>query len=324
MFVILRRNNSKAFVDQKLKFGRLDGKGGLSPKTVNDICVVVKSALKLARRKFQYAGAEEFHAPTTRQKPMEVLHRWESRRIGAAVLRAPTLSNAAYATAATLLLRYFGVPARYVEGYFLSKDEASALKAGDIIVLDESHAHAWAEYYLNGVGFVPFEVTPGYIDDEEYELGGAQQPEYVYDGNQMKYAQVERPDEMSELKQDPFVFSMNPLWLLWLLPLALLAFLVVLILRRRKFRQAMERIEKADNREAISLRYGYARCLLRHSSARKPEGAEEAARLNELALFSAREMSGEQRQKMDGYANTVLQACKEKWTLTQKLRYKLW
>ena len=229
-----------------------------------------------------------------------------------------------YATAATLLLRYFGVPARYVEGYFLSKDEASALKARDTVVLDESHAHAWAEYYLNGVGFVPFEVTPGYIDDEEYELGGAQQPEYVYDGNQMKYAQVERPEEMSELKQDPFVFSMNPLWLLWLLPLALLAFLVVLILRRRKFRRAMERIEKADNREAISLRYGYARCLLRHSSARKPEGAEEAARLNELALFSSREMSGEQRQKMDGYANTVLQACKEKWALTQKLRYKLW
>ena len=51
-----------AFVEKKLKFGRLDGKGGLSVKTVNDICVLVKSALKLARRKFQYAGAEEFRA----------------------------------------------------------------------------------------------------------------------------------------------------------------------------------------------------------------------------------------------------------------------
>lgn len=85
-----------AFVEKKLKSGRLDGKGGLSPKTVNDICVVVKSALKLARRKFQYAGAEEFHAPPVKQKPMEVLSEWETRRISAAVLRAPTLSNAAY------------------------------------------------------------------------------------------------------------------------------------------------------------------------------------------------------------------------------------
>ena len=229
-----------------------------------------------------------------------------------------------YATAATLLLRYFGVPARYVEGYFLSADEASKLANGETVTLDENHAHAWAEYYLNGVGFVPFEVTPGYVDNEEYELGGSQQPEYVYDGNQMKYAQVERPEEISELKQDPFVFSLNPLLLLWLLPLAILALVLLLVLRRQKFKKAMERIDRADNREAIALRYGYARCLLRHSSVSRPEGAEKAARLNELALFSAREMSGEQRKEMDGYASTVLEACKEKWTLSQKLRYKLW
>lgn len=229
-----------------------------------------------------------------------------------------------YATAATLLLRYFGVPARYVEGYFLSADEASRLTAGEPIALDENHAHAWAEYYLNGVGFVPFEVTPGYVDDEEFELGGSQQPEYVYNGNQMKYAQVERPEEISELKQDPFVFSLNPQLLLWLLPLALLILIVLLIIRRRKFRQSMERIDQAGNREAIALRYGYARCLLRHSSVSSPEDEEEAVMLNELALFSTREMSGEQRRKMDGYANAVLKACKEKWTLSQKLRYKLW
>lgn len=229
-----------------------------------------------------------------------------------------------YATAATLLLRYYGVPARYVEGYFLSADEASRLAAGEVVTLDENHAHAWAEYYLNGVGFVPFEVTPGYVDDEEYELGGAQQPEYVYNGNQLKYAQVERPEEISELKQDPFVFSLDPLWLLWLLPLTLLILVVQLILRRRKFRQVMERIVKADNRESISLQYGYAQCLLHHSSVCKLEGAKEAAKLNELALFSLQEMSEEQRQKMDGFANAVLQACKEKWTLSQKLRYKLW
>lgn len=29
-----------AFVEKKLRSGRLDGKGGLSPKTVNDICVI--------------------------------------------------------------------------------------------------------------------------------------------------------------------------------------------------------------------------------------------------------------------------------------------
>ena len=54
------------------------------------------------------------------------------------------------------MLRYFGVPARYVEGYFLSAAEAASYQPGQSITLTEIHAHAWAEYYLPGVGFVPF------------------------------------------------------------------------------------------------------------------------------------------------------------------------
>lgn len=229
-----------------------------------------------------------------------------------------------YATAATLLLRYFGVPARYVEGYFLSAEEAAQIRAGETVTLDESHAHAWAEYYLSGVGFVPFEVTPGYMDDEELELGGEQQPEHVYDGNQMKYAQVERPEEVSELEQDPFVFSMNTLWLLLLIPPALLALLLVLVLRRRRFRRAMEHIDQAGNRDAISLRYGYARCLLHHSGVSDVEGHDRAAQLNELALFSRQEMTDQQRREMDDFAAAALTACRKSWTLPQKIRYKLW
>ena len=45
-----------AFVRKKLKSGRLDGRGGLAPKTVRDICIVMKSALKLAKRKYRYSG----------------------------------------------------------------------------------------------------------------------------------------------------------------------------------------------------------------------------------------------------------------------------
>lgn len=92
----LTEDTLNAFVNKKLQSGRLDGKGGLSRKTVNDICVIVKSALKLARRKFQYAGAAEIHAPAVKQKPVEVLCEWESRKISAAVLHAPTLSSAAF------------------------------------------------------------------------------------------------------------------------------------------------------------------------------------------------------------------------------------
>lgn len=93
-----------------------------------------------------------------------------------------------YASAAVLLFRKYGIPARYVEGYVVTKsDIASAkdagyqkeemyLKDGSIIsqdvpvkqveVTDES-AHAWAEVYEDGYGWVPVEVTVGYMEEEE-------------------------------------------------------------------------------------------------------------------------------------------------------------
>ena len=61
-----------------------------------------------------------------------------------------------YATAATLLLRYFGVPSRYVEGYYLSPEEAENVHPGETFSITISQAHAWAEYYLDGVGWIPF------------------------------------------------------------------------------------------------------------------------------------------------------------------------
>ena len=85
-----------SFVRKKLHSGRLDGRGGLAPKTVNDICVLVKSALKLARQKFQYRGAEEIHAPPVKQRRVDVFTSWESQRISAAALYRPNMEKLTY------------------------------------------------------------------------------------------------------------------------------------------------------------------------------------------------------------------------------------
>ena len=80
-----------------------------------------------------------------------------------------------YATIATMMLRYYGIPARYCEGYYVSGDEAATYAAGQTVTFTEAKSHAWTEYYLAGVGWLPFEVTPGYVDKEELEgegLGG--------------------------------------------------------------------------------------------------------------------------------------------------------
>lgn len=229
-----------------------------------------------------------------------------------------------YATAATLMLRYFGVPARYVEGYFLSAEEAERYDAGESIVLTEKNAHAWAEYYLSGVGFIPFEVTPGFLDDEELSLSGSNANEQTYGGNQLRYAQVQRPEKIEEPEQDRMTFSMNPIWLLAFIPVALIFMVLLIFVRRRKLIAKMKEMDMAENRESIAMRFGYAMFLLSHCSTDLPKGYDDAKKLNEQALFSNYDMSDLQRKSMEQFAETVLTLCKNSWTLSKKIRYRIW
>ncbi len=62
-----------------------------------------------------------------------------------------------YATAATLLLRTAGIPARYVSGYV-----AQIPWQMDSVEVTDHAAHAWVEVYIDRVGWYPLEVTPGF------------------------------------------------------------------------------------------------------------------------------------------------------------------
>lgn len=96
-----------------------------------------------------------------------------------------------FASAATLMFREMGIPARYVEGYAFSMETALAAEQntnlqyedyfngyssfGESAVLDvevdDSMAHAWVEIYVDGFGWVQIEVTPGSneeIDEDDF------------------------------------------------------------------------------------------------------------------------------------------------------------
>lgn len=94
-----------------------------------------------------------------------------------------------FATGAVLAFRSAGIPARYVEGYAV---EDSVIKEGrDVLETDylyreltknknpdrrinvkevdvlDSYAHAWAEVFIEGVGWIVVEVTPPMVESEE-------------------------------------------------------------------------------------------------------------------------------------------------------------
>lgn len=84
-----------------------------------------------------------------------------------------------FASAFVLLARAYGIPARYVQGY--RADVGNKIRAE----VSSTAAHAWPEAYLDGIGWLNFEPTPGYAGkvswktEEEMHYEGTSDVEFV-------------------------------------------------------------------------------------------------------------------------------------------------
>lgn len=76
-----------------------------------------------------------------------------------------------YAAAGMLAFRALGIPARYVEGFLVgveNYDTGQKNADGTIsMTLTDINAHAWVEIYVDGFGWYPVEMTPGYYSDQK-------------------------------------------------------------------------------------------------------------------------------------------------------------
>ena len=70
-------------------------------------------------------------------------------------------------TVEVMTLRYFGIPARYAEGYVLTAQMAAEAGPGDTIYLDSSCARSWTEIYQDGIGWIPLELTRAAEESED-------------------------------------------------------------------------------------------------------------------------------------------------------------
>ncbi len=196
-----------------------------------------------------------------------------------------------YATLVTLALRYYGVPARYAEGYLLSLETAQQFGDGAAIPLGADDAHAWVEVYQDGLGWLPMEVTPGYsaITSGVMEYGGlsdgdsgsqenghagledtqgtpldseteAQDQEEQENQEQEEQEEGEQPEPTFWERGTP----LTHLLLLAGLPLLLLLLAAVfLVLRRRRRLNAREKLLlAAAPRDAVCWCFSYTMLLL--------------------------------------------------------------
>ena len=130
-----------------------------------------------------------------------------------------------FATIATLMFRYYGVPARYVEGYLSLNEEEK-----ETVILSDKDAHAWVEVYIKGIGFVPIEVTPGYYQEEE--VGG----DVIHKKQDQKNlgggggSENDEDDDDGDARQLTWKMVFKSLAIL--LAICLVLFIIVLIIRR--------------------------------------------------------------------------------------------
>ena len=182
-----------------------------------------------------------------------------------------------YATAAAVLYRSLGIPARVAEGF------AVETHAGSLTSVLAGDSHAWVEVYWDGVGWIPMEVTAqAGIATQNPEPSAAPDaspspspvPQNVSSDPEPSEQPVPSPDGNGELPQNIPPERHFPWLVLLILPALALLVLLWYLLVRAVFRS---QIQNPDGRRAVVACWKYARRVAAFGGTEIPEDIVNAA-----------------------------------------------
>jgi len=117
-----------------------------------------------------------------------------------------------FATAFVLLARSQGISARYVQGY------SSPTYQNSGIYISSSRAHAWAEVYIDGAGWIPIDATPGSGEGAYWASSTVKQPLppiVNYEEKKDAYA----PSEINETPEVKSEDDVSVKWYIFAIPI---------------------------------------------------------------------------------------------------------
>ena len=255
-----------------------------------------------------------------------------------------------YATVAALALRYYGIPARYVEGYTVKTAE------GEPENVDASAAGAWVEVYQDGIGWLPLALTPGLEDlsAEQTESGikpvgagkeGNGEGPRVTEGQELEQDDAE-PDNSEDNTPDggqrTGLLHKPAFWIILIVALLLLLLAAVFIRHAVILKKRNETFTQEDPSAAAACLFTDCAALLAAmgfkrgtgsmlelcETAKEQLGEEYAAKLHDMtmynaqALFSSRAISPEQLTEMRAFHDTTMENLKTRCKPLRKLRLK--
>lgn len=179
-----------------------------------------------------------------------------------------------YASAATLIFRYLGIPARYVEGYAIDPsdiaDNGELLDAARYedyydgysllgteavvsVAVTDADAHAWVEIYVEELGWQAVEVTPAADDEEEGAESIWQRLLRFLTGDRDS---VQEEEQLEEAQEETAFTQETGKMAGRLLIIALIALIMMPIGRRLIGKMAkMRRYRLADRNGKLIMRY---------------------------------------------------------------------
>ena len=247
------------------------------------------------------------------------------------------------------MFRYYGIPARYVEGYLITPDAAKKADKSGKLTITDNDAHAWVEYYQDRIGWIPFEVTPPYMDvmEQPQQLsssGGSgssgssgsagQSLEMEKDNYEPKEPEKKKDDSGIPLKQ----ILIPAAGILILLLAALMIWHLARRHRRLKNLEASFRDE--DLRKAVTELFAYVMEIqkalgteIRNCSlydyrddvaalAGKDAGERYRKTVNiyQKAVYSQLDISPDDREYAEGYKDEMLSLLKKQSSLLKRLK----
>ena len=255
-----------------------------------------------------------------------------------------------YATVAALALRYYGIPARYVEGYTVKVTEKEPTN------VDASAAGAWVEVYQDGVGWLPLALTPGLEDlsAEQTESGikpvgagkeGNGDGPRVTEGQELEQDDAE-PDNSEDNTPDggqrTGLLHKPAFWILLVVGILLLLLAAIFIRHAVILKRRNEAFTQEDQSAAAACLFTDCAALLAAmgfkrgtgsmlelcETAKTQLGEEYAAKLHDMtmynaqALFSSRAITPGQLTEMRAFHDATLERLKTHTNWPKKLRLK--
>lgn len=171
-------------------------------------------------------------------------------------------NSALFASTAVQAFRTFGIPARYAEGYLLTKERINKEK-GKAVTLTAKDSHAWVEIYLDGLGWVDIDVTPGFYYEEYALMQMVQKPQGIQMTADLQERSTGNDNDTSagrKLPEKPVKSTVRHLMLALgiVVLLLIIGVLVVVALEGRrawKYVRWCRRLRRADRREKSRILY---------------------------------------------------------------------